>query len=194
MDLLHQSRGVGEIFAIQKTFYHPSDDTSASLRKWGTSLILSPNQEVDKFSGVSSERLKNLARCYPRTCVICNETWVLTARTMLNWFHVQKFLVSCESNIGLWTQTFAQEWSVDVFVSAWQHCFLQFVRSMERAGKNMNKARLKQTLEVVLRLQDQAMRKNKRHQRNQNLERFKFWLGLPNTYYSDNEDLDWPRE
>ena len=61
---------------------------------------------------------------------------------------------------------------------------------MERAGKNMDKARLKQTLEVVMKLQEQSLRQRKKLHRNENLERFKFWLGLPNKYYSNDENSE----
>ena len=66
---------------------------------------------------------------------------------------------------------------------------LQFVRAMERAGKNLDKQRIKQTLEVVLKSQEEAYRKRSPGTlpRNENLERFKFWLGLPNNYYSSDD-------
>ena len=66
---------------------------------------------------------------------------------------------------------------------------LQFVRAMERAGKNLDKQRIKQTLEVVLKSKEMAYRKPSQGTlpRNENLERFKFWLGLPNNYYSSDD-------
>ena len=63
---------------------------------------------------------------------------------------------------------------------------------MERRGKNINKASLKVTLETVIRSQMEARKARQGSvlggQRNENLERLKFWLGIPNRYYgSDSE-------
>lgn len=61
---------------------------------------------------------------------------------------------------------------------------MQFVRAMEQEGKDIDKTRLKRTLEAVLRMREQSYKRNfKELPRNENLERFKFWLGLPNHYY-----------
>ena len=61
---------------------------------------------------------------------------------------------------------------------------VQFVRAMEQEGKDIDKTRLKRTLEAVLRMREQSYKhKSKELPRNENLERFKFWLGLPNHYY-----------
>ncbi len=65
---------------------------------------------------------------------------------------------------------------------------LQFVRAMEKAGKNVDKARIKTTLEAVVRLQEKFHRQRSLlYPKNENLERFKFWLGLPNQYYPSEE-------
>lgn len=65
---------------------------------------------------------------------------------------------------------------------------VQFVRAMEKAGKNVDKARIKITLETVVRLQEKYYReRSKLYPKNENLERFKFWLGLPNQYYPSDE-------
>lgn len=65
------------------------------------------------------------------------------------------------------------------------------MRAMERRGKNIDKARLKQALEVVIRSQSNALRRRSglSPARNENLERLKFWIGFPNRYYgSDSEE------
>lgn len=62
---------------------------------------------------------------------------------------------------------------------------------MEKAGENIDKARIKSTLVTVVRLQEQYYRERSRASpRNENLERFKFWLGLPNQYYSSEYSFD----
>ena len=65
---------------------------------------------------------------------------------------------------------------------------LQFVRAMEKAGNNVDKARIKTTLESVVKLQERYYReRSKMYPKNENLERFKFWLGLPNQYYGSDD-------
>ena len=62
---------------------------------------------------------------------------------------------------------------------------------MEKAGENVDKARIKSTLVTVVRLQEQYYRQRSRtYPKNDNLERFKFWLGLPNHYYSSDYSFD----
>lgn len=65
---------------------------------------------------------------------------------------------------------------------------MQFVRAIERAEKNVDKASIKATLRTVVRLQEQFYReRSKLYPKNENFERFKFWLGLPNQYYPSDE-------
>lgn len=70
---------------------------------------------------------------------------------------------------------------------------VQFLRAMERRGKNINKASLKATLETVLRSQMQARKARQSPglgaQKNENLERLKFWLGIPNRYYGSDSEV-----
>jgi hypothetical protein len=64
----------------------------------------------------------------------------------------------------------------------------QFVRDMEREGKDLDRGGIKRNLEAVLKLREQSYRRRSRElPRNDNLERFKFWLGLPNQYYDEDE-------
>ena len=82
----------------------------------------------------------------------------------------------------------------------------QFVRAMEREGQIMDKARIKRELEGVLRQKELSMRRGRgkgggaNAHKNPQLERLKFWLGLPNHYYdessseSEDEDLLWDQE
>jgi len=65
---------------------------------------------------------------------------------------------------------------------------VQFVRAMEREGKDIDRGHIKRTLEAVLKMREQSYkRSSKELPRNENLERFKFWLGLPNQYYDSAE-------
>lgn len=69
---------------------------------------------------------------------------------------------------------------------------LQLARAMERRGKNVDKARIKRTLEIVIRSRERASKVRAgaaaaSQPRNENLERLKFWLGLPNRYYGGDE-------
>lgn len=64
---------------------------------------------------------------------------------------------------------------------------MQVVRAMERVGAQVDKQRIKRTLEQMIRRQANAPSSSRKApRRNENLERFKFWLGLPNRYYSDD--------
>jgi len=57
---------------------------------------------------------------------------------------------------------------------------------MERVGRQVDKARIKAALEDLLRQQSalQGRRRSRmRSPRNPGLERLKFWLGIPNSYY-----------
>jgi hypothetical protein len=57
---------------------------------------------------------------------------------------------------------------------------------MERVGARADKQRIKATLEEMIRRQQAGAPSPKARPRNENLERFKFWLGLPNRYYADD--------
>lgn len=62
---------------------------------------------------------------------------------------------------------------------------------MERMGERVDKARIKNTLEVMMQQQSaMALGRQKRRPRNEALERLKFWLGMPNSYY----ESDWQPE
>ena len=57
---------------------------------------------------------------------------------------------------------------------------------MERVGERADKARIKRTLEELLRRQEAAAaqgRAARPPRTNEGLERLKFWLGMPNRYY-----------
>ena len=58
---------------------------------------------------------------------------------------------------------------------------------MEASDKQVDKIRLKRMLEEMLRRQGLVQSRSKRHTRNEGLERLKFWLGIPNRYYSEDE-------
>ena len=58
---------------------------------------------------------------------------------------------------------------------------------MEASDKQVDKIRLKRMLEEMLRRQGLAQSRSKRQTRNEGLERLKFWLGIPNRYYSEDE-------
>ena len=62
----------------------------------------------------------------------------------------------------------------------------QVVRAVERLGAHVDKARIKRTLDAMIRSQELAVSSRPR-QRPEALERLKFWLGMPNQYY----DSDW---
>ena len=56
----------------------------------------------------------------------------------------------------------------------------QVIRAVERRGERLDRERIKRTVQAV----ESAYRKSRTQPgRNSNLERIKFWLGLPNTYY-----------
>ena len=63
---------------------------------------------------------------------------------------------------------------------------VQVVRAVERLGAHVDKARIKRTLDAMIRSQELAASARPR-QRPEALERLKFWLGMPNQYY----DSDW---
>ena len=56
---------------------------------------------------------------------------------------------------------------------------------MERLGAHVDKARIKGTLDAMIRRQQLAA--SRPRQRPEALERLKFWLGMPNQYY----DSEW---
>jgi hypothetical protein len=58
---------------------------------------------------------------------------------------------------------------------------------MERMGGRIDKARIKAALEAMIQRQSAHMGRQKRRPRNEALERLKFWLGIPNSYY----ESDW---
>ena len=58
---------------------------------------------------------------------------------------------------------------------------------MEASDKQVDKIRLKRMLEEMLRRQGLVQSHSKRQTRNEGLERLKFWLGIPNRYYSEDE-------
>ncbi len=63
---------------------------------------------------------------------------------------------------------------------------LQVVRTMERFGKSADKRRLKALYKEMYQGRERvAGSKRNARQRNTSIERFKFWLGLPNSYYND---------
>ena len=62
----------------------------------------------------------------------------------------------------------------------------QVVRAVERLGAHVDKARIKRTLDAMIRSQELAASLRPR-QRPEALERLKFWLGMPNQYY----DSEW---
>ena len=65
--------------------------------------------------------------------------------------------------------------------------YVQVVRAMEASDKHVDKARIKSVLEDMMRRQGLVESRNKRQTRNEGLERLKFWLGIPNRYYSEEE-------
>ena len=64
---------------------------------------------------------------------------------------------------------------------------MQVVRAMEASEKQVDKARIKGILEDVMRRQGLVQSRLKRQTRNEGLERLKFWLGIPNRYYSEED-------
>ena len=58
---------------------------------------------------------------------------------------------------------------------------------MEASDKRVDKARIKSVLEDMMRRQGLVGSRIKRQTRNEGLERLKFWLGIPNRYYSEDE-------
>ena len=64
---------------------------------------------------------------------------------------------------------------------------MQVVRAMEASEKQVDKARIKGILEDVMRRQGLVQSRLKRQTRNEGLERLKFWLGIPNRYYSEDD-------
>lgn len=59
---------------------------------------------------------------------------------------------------------------------------------MESVGRQVDKARIKRALEDMMRRQSAALQGRQRKRiRNEGLERLKFWLGIPNSYY----ESDW---
>ena len=64
----------------------------------------------------------------------------------------------------------------------------QAVRAMESVGRQVDKARIKRALEDMMRQQSAALQgRQRKRSRNEGLERLKFWLGIPNSYYG----TDW---
>ena len=58
---------------------------------------------------------------------------------------------------------------------------------MEASDKRVDKARIKSVLEDMMRRQGLVGSRMKRQNMNEGLERLKFWLGIPNRYYSEEE-------
>ena len=73
------------------------------------------------------------------------------------------------------------DWSL---VESWH---MQVVRAMEASDKHVDKARVKSVLEDMMRRQGLVESRTKRQTRNEGLERLKFWLGIPNRYYSEED-------
>lgn len=71
----------------------------------------------------------------------------------------------------------------DIGMTPWR---AQVVRAVERLGAHVDKARIKRTLDAMIRSQALAASSRPR-QRPEALERLKFWLGMPNQYY----DSEW---
>ena len=69
---------------------------------------------------------------------------------------------------------------------------LQVVRAMERSGEIADKAKYKQLLAELYR-REERQRIDTSDVRNVHLERFKFWLGMPNKYF-DGEEWDRDRD
>ncbi|KAL3156917.1 hypothetical protein ABBQ38_001179 [Trebouxia sp. C0009 RCD-2024] len=65
---------------------------------------------------------------------------------------------------------------------------LQVVHAMDKLGRPADKMRIKKVLEEFYRRQEKLKRRRSSTERpvNEGLERFKFWLGLPNNYYRDD--------
>lgn len=61
---------------------------------------------------------------------------------------------------------------------------VQAVGLLEGAGGQLDKAPLRQ---AVQELEERAREGQRKTPRSEHFERFKFWLGLPNTYYHDLE-------
>lgn len=61
---------------------------------------------------------------------------------------------------------------------------------MERAGEHVDKARMKRTLDAMIRRREQHLSAgaSRVRQRPEALERLKFWLGIPNHYYDSEWD------
>lgn len=58
---------------------------------------------------------------------------------------------------------------------------------MEASDKQVDKDKLKLVLEDMMRRQDLVQSQVRRQTKNEGLERLKFWLGIPNKYYSEDE-------
>lgn len=65
---------------------------------------------------------------------------------------------------------------------------------MERAGEHVDKARIKRTLDAMIRRREQHLLAgaSRSRQRPEALERLKFWLGIPNHYYDSEWDAASP--
>lgn len=62
---------------------------------------------------------------------------------------------------------------------------------MEKCGEVANKDKYKALLRELSARRERweaSSRRGRRPPRNQHLERFKFWLGMPNTYYASDWD------
>ena len=61
------------------------------------------------------------------------------------------------------------------------------MRATERVGHIVDKERLKKALEAMMQRQSATLRgQQQKRPRSEALERLKFWLGMPNSYYQSD--------